>query len=140
MKIVGVGIFRPYPASRRDFKYGHKYVLQNSSGAEITASQVYEENVVCPPDEEIIDNVIQFKFVALAGGVRVEAGQKFIHAGWIAYNDGHNRCFYSESGDRPADVEGNPDPNLFEVSDSSLSSNSTRLNRGIVPGFLYHLV
>ena len=58
---------------------------------------------------------------------------------WIAYNDGHNRCYYAETGERPLEID-NPDKGLFDIADSSLSSNSTRLNRGIMPGFVYMIV
>ena len=81
---------------------------------------------------------MKHKFVGLAGGIHVRAGQRLSFVSWIAYNDGHNRCFYSESGDRPSEVA-NPDMDLFEVVDSPLSSNSTRVNRGICPGLLYAL-
>ena len=56
---------------------------------------------------------------------------------WIEYNDGHNRCHYSETGERPDNIESNSDPGLFQVDDTTLSTNSTRTNRGIIPGLLY---
>ena len=55
----------------------------------------------------------------------VRAGQKFGYAMWINYNDGHNRCHYSESGDTPLTVE-NEDRGLFNVEDCDMSTNSTR--------------
>ena len=95
-------MFEPYPVSSRPFKYGHKFVI-SENGADIETSIVYEEDVVCPPSEEIDDHVIKVKFSSLTQGILVKAGQKFAHAGWICYADGHNRCFYSETGDREAD-------------------------------------
>ena len=138
VKIFGIGIFEPYPQQRRDFKYGYKYVIKDAADADVFTSEVFEEEVTCPLPEEITDHIIQHRFINNATGVLVRAGQKYVHASWIAYNDGHNRCFYAESGDRPREVE-NTDTGLFDVADSSLSSNSTRVNRGIVPGLLYTL-
>ena len=62
VKIVGVGIFEDYPAQRRDFKYYHKYVLQEPGGAQIMASETFEEQVVCPPAEEIVDHIFKYRF------------------------------------------------------------------------------
>lgn len=68
----------------------------------------------------------------------MKAGQAYQHAGWIAYSDSHSKCFYSETGENYAEIE-NVDKGLFDISDSSLSTNSTRTNRGLVPGVLYTL-
>ena len=38
VRIFGVGIFEPYPQSRRDFKYGYKYVLKDTDDTEIETS------------------------------------------------------------------------------------------------------
>ncbi len=38
VRIFGCGIFEPYPQSRRDFKFGYKYVLKESNDTEIEAS------------------------------------------------------------------------------------------------------
>jgi PHR domain len=137
VRIFGAGVFEPYPLAVHNFTYGHKYVIQEG-GSDIETSQVYEEEVICPPTDEIQDHMIMVTFKAFPTGILVRHGQKFVHASWIHYTDGHNRCNYSESGDRAADVV-NPDMGLFEITDSSLSSNSTRVNRGIVPGLIYCL-
>lgn len=92
--------------------------------------------MVCPPPEENVDHIIQHKHASLPNGIVVRVGQKFAYSMWINYNDGHNRCYYSESGDSPLTVA-NEDQGLFNVEDSDMSSNSTRQGRGIVPGLLY---
>jgi PHR domain len=139
VRIFGCGIFEPYPQSRRDFKYGYKYVLKDVDDTEITTSEVFEEEVICPEAGEIEDHIIKHKFVNHPQGIKVKRDQKFNFASWICYNDSHNRCFYQETGDRPLEIQSNPDPGIFDVQDSNLSSNSTRLNRGIIPGLLYAL-
>jgi hypothetical protein len=128
----------PYPVSRRDFKYGYKYILSSADGGELHNQPVIEEDVVCPPLEEASDHVMQYKFQQ-GDGIVVRAGQKLQFAMWINYNDGHNRCFYSETGDDHMNVD-NEDRGLFTVTDSGLSTNSTRAGRGIVPGLLYQLM
>lgn len=44
--------------------------------------------------------------------------------------------YYSETGDAYKELE-NEDMGLFELKDSSYSTNSTRIGRGILPGILY---
>lgn len=46
--------------------------------------------------------------------------------------------YYSESGNDYNLIE-NPDMGIFTVKGSPNSSNSTEVNRGIIPGFLYAL-
>lgn len=58
---------------------------------------------------------------------------------WIHYNDGHNRCFYSENGDDHMNLD-NQDRGLFAITDCGMSTNSTRTGRGILPGLLYQLM
>ena len=71
--------------------------------------------MICPPAEEINDHIMKHKFVnGPQGGIKVRANQKFNFSSWIAYNDSHNRCFYSESGDRPLEVA-NTDTGMFDV-------------------------
>lgn len=87
---------------------------------------------------EVEDNIIKYRFRSIPQGILVRAGQRLALGSWIAYNDGHNRCHYSETGDRLGDII-NPDMGLFEVHDTPLSTNSTRNNRGICPGLLYRV-
>lgn len=53
VRIFGVGIFEPYPQSSRTFKYGYKYIIKDAQDADIVTSEVFEEEVECPPREEI---------------------------------------------------------------------------------------
>ena len=92
----------------------------------------------CPPTEEVEDHAMQYKFQQ-GDGIVVRAGQKLQFAMWINYNDGHNRCFYSETGDDHMNLD-NEDRGLFTITDSNLSTNSTRTGRGIIPGLLYQLI
>ena len=46
--------------------------------------------------------------------------------------------YYSETGDAYLEID-NEDKNLFQVKDSAFSTNSTRTNRGLIPGLLYKI-
>jgi len=75
VRILGVGIFEPYPAARKDFKYGYKYVLKDTDDTEIETSSVFEDDVQCPPAEEIDDHIMKHPFVnGPPGGIKVKQG------------------------------------------------------------------
>ena len=106
VKIFGNGIFEPYPQSQRHFIYGYKYILQEAGNQnELFTSPTYEEHVDCPPADQIENHIIKHRFTNFPQGILVRAGQRIVMATWICYDDGHNRCFYSETGERPQDVE-----------------------------------
>jgi hypothetical protein len=48
-----------------------------------------------------------------------------------------SNCCFSETGENYRDID-NPDRGLFEFKDSTHSSNSTKVGRGILPGILYN--
>jgi hypothetical protein len=67
-------------------------------------------------------------------GIEVKADQRFNICVWVTAS----RSYYSESGDPYREID-NPDMGLFEILDSNYCTNSTRINRGILPGILYSL-
>jgi len=71
--VFGAGIFEPYPASRKDFKYGYKWVIKDSNDVDVETSAVFEDEIVCPPAEEFVDHIMKHKFVnGPPGGIKVK--------------------------------------------------------------------
>lgn len=108
---------------------GWKYVLADANGNEITTSDVYEEEVDRSTAE---DSIIQHRFKSIQS-IYVQADQKLTIAMWMDTS----YCRYSESGDGYGDIQ-NDDMGMFEFEDSPLSTNSTKVSRGILPGVLYY--
>ena len=80
-----------------------------------------------------VDSIIQHRFQSVKE-IMVQSDQKLTIAMWMSTS----YCRYSETGDNYQDIE-NPDKGLFTLEESPLSTNSTRIGRGIIPGFLYRL-
>eukprot|EP00347_Sterkiella_histriomuscorum_P019148 403342763 len=131
--IYGVGIFEEYP-NGEEFTLGYKYIIKDSSDSQtLSKSQLYEELVPHEP-EKVNEHVISHIFKNIPQGIKVGAGQYFNFIQWVSCE----KCYYSESGASYEQIE-NPDTGIFTVKGSQYSTNSTELNRGIIPGFLYAL-
>ena len=137
MLIKGAAIFESFPAAKRDFKYGYKYLVEDTNDSLLQESPVYVDEVT--GNQEVDNHMMMIKWKSLESGVVVKKGQKFTYATWIEYKDGHKKCFYADNGQNPESVE-NPDKGLFRLEKSRLDNNSTIVSTGLIPGLLYQLL
>lgn len=124
--IMGIGIYEAEPSI--DFEIGWKYVIEDSAGSEIFKSEIYEESV---SKEGADDCIIKHQFQNVKG-IEVKNDQRIHICMWMRVSN----CRYSEAGSNYDDIE-NEHMGLFQFKNSALSSNSTEVNRGIIPAILY---
>eukprot|EP00347_Sterkiella_histriomuscorum_P023363 403334928 len=145
VRVYGIGLFEPFP-NGTSFQLGYKYHVEDHEGNNLFSSEMIEEQVNCPlPNEplseenqsilDIESHIIWYKFqsISQSQGITVRANQRFNVQTWMS----GDRCYYSETGEGYANIQLNEDMGLFRISDSQYCSNSTRVNRGILPGILY---
>lgn len=133
--VFGIGIFEMYP-NGHNFTMGYVYHIEDKNGNLIESSQIHEEPIEesADPQTHIIKHELHaFKEMK---GLFIEQGQRFHFCMHIL---NAQRCYYSETGEgyRTQIVDNQDYMDMFEIRDSSHSNNSTKTNRGIIPGILF---
>ena len=132
IRVFGIGLFEVHPDGG-PFTMGYKYHIEDISGNNIYSSPFCEEEVA-PLPGEVTDHIIQYKFKNYPKGIDIKVGQRFNFCMWLSIS----RCYYSETGGAYHELE-NTDKDIFELKDSNFCTNSTRVERGIIPGIIYSL-
>eukprot|EP00347_Sterkiella_histriomuscorum_P006733 403351642 len=129
--ICGVGIYEEYPnGGELILKYKYKITDEND---DIVISETSQKSELVPfqPDQ-VDEHIIKHEFVNYPEGIIVKAGQHFNFMQQISCSE----SYYSHQGDDYQTIP-NTDMGIFTFQDSQDSSNSTTVESGIIPGFLY---